>query len=64
MTKQILVSIATIFGISSMAFANGDHAGNALHVIGHMLTEPDHLAMLSVVAIAVVFAIRKLRSRA
>jgi hypothetical protein len=53
-----------VLGISTSAFANGDHSGDMLRVIGHMLAEPDHLAMLSLVVVSVLFVIRKLRSRA
>lgn len=62
MTKLILGS-AIVLGLPGNAFANGDHAGNGWHVVGHMLSEPDHLALLSLVALAVVFAIRKYRSQ-
>lgn len=63
MTKLILSS-AIILSSAGSAFANGDHAGNGWHVVGHMLSEPDHLAMLSLVAVAVFFAIRKYRNKA
>jgi hypothetical protein len=50
---------AVILGLStSTAFANGDHGGNTWQVAIHMLTEPDHLAMLSA-GIAVCFLLRK-----
>lgn len=62
MTKLILGS-AIILGSAGSAFAIGDHAGNGWHVIGHMLSEPDHLAMLSVAVVAAIFAIRKFRSQ-
>jgi hypothetical protein len=50
---------ATVLGLStSSAFANGDHGGNAWQVAIHMLTEPDHLAMLSA-GVAACFLLRK-----
>jgi hypothetical protein len=62
MTQKFFVSTFALMGMSTVAFANGDHSGSAIQVIAHMLTEPDHLAMLSLVVVAAVFAIRKIRS--
>ncbi len=62
MTKLILGSVI-ILSTAGNAFANGLHSGNGWHVISHMLSEPDHLAMLSLVAVAVFFAIRKYRNK-
>ncbi len=63
MTKLILGS-TIILSSAGSAFANGDHSGNGWHVIGHMLSEPDHLAMLSLVVVAAYFAFRKFRRQA
>ncbi len=57
-TTTILVGLST-----TQALANGDHGGDAFHVFAHMLTEPDHLAMLSVAVVVAIFAIRKYRSQ-
>jgi hypothetical protein len=62
MTKQLLISTLTLLAMTGAAFANGDHGGSVLHVIGHMLSEPDHLAMLSVAGVA-AFAIYRLSRR-
>ncbi len=52
MTKLFLVSTALLAGSASGAFANGDHSGSLFHTLSHMLSEPDHLAMLSASALA------------
>ena len=62
MTKLILGS-AIILSSAGNAFANGDHSGNGWHALGHMLSQPDHLAILSLVVAAVFFAIRKSQSK-
>ena len=47
--------------IPYVAFAHpGDHSTTGLL---HMLTEPDHLALLAVIVAAAVFGILKLRAR-
>jgi hypothetical protein len=64
MTKQVLISIA-VLGISAGgAFANGDHSGDVLRVLAHIWSEPDHLAMFSLVVIAAVVVLRKYRRQA
>jgi hydrogenase/urease accessory protein HupE len=52
MTKLILISTFMVSASTGAAFAHGDHTGNALQVVAHMLSEPDHLAMLSVAGLA------------
>jgi hypothetical protein len=64
MTKLFLSTLAVTSLSATDALANGNHSGDAFRVLIHMLSEPDHLAMLSVVVIAAFVAIRKLRSRA
>jgi hypothetical protein len=56
--NKILVSTFTLIGSSTLAAAHPDQP-NALF---HLLTEPDHLAILSLVAIATIFAFRKYRA--
>jgi hydrogenase/urease accessory protein HupE len=51
MTKTISLSAIAILGQTSSAFAGGDHSGNVMPIVLHMLTEPDHLAMMSMVAV-------------
>ena len=62
MAKQILISALMVSASAGAAFAHGDHSGNVLQVVGHMLTEPDHLAMLSVAGL-VAFALYRLSRR-
>jgi hydrogenase/urease accessory protein HupE len=66
MTK--LVSLSVFIMILSMtdAFAfgpSGDHSGNIFQLMVHMLTEPDHLAMLSAAG-ALAFVLYKYLQRA
>jgi hypothetical protein len=63
MTNQISLSIAALGLFSSGAFAHGDHSGSVFQVLGHMLSEPDHLAMLSVAAIVVTVLFRVARRK-
>jgi hydrogenase/urease accessory protein HupE len=59
MTKMISLSALVLAGTASSAFAHGDHSGDVLQVLAHLLTEPDHLAMLSV-AVVVGFGLYRL----
>ena len=63
MTRLISMTAILVSLSNTQALANGNHSGDAFHVFAHMLTEPDHLAMLSVVVVAAIFAIRKYRSQ-
>jgi hypothetical protein len=58
MTQRILISLLALLGMSSFAVAHPDQP-NALF---HLLTEPDHLAIVSLVVVAGIFAVRKIRS--
>jgi hydrogenase/urease accessory protein HupE len=54
------LSLALI-ALSSPAFAHpGDHSGTGLF---HLLTEPDHLAMVAVLLVVVVGGVLAFRSR-
>jgi hydrogenase/urease accessory protein HupE len=59
MTKTISLSALVLAGTASNALAHGDHSGNTLQALTHLLTEPDHLAMLSV-AVVVGFGLYRL----
>jgi hypothetical protein len=58
MTQRVVILVLALLGMTRVALAHPDQP-NALF---HLLTEPDHLAMLSLVVIAGVFAVRKIRS--
>jgi hypothetical protein len=58
MTQRILISVLAFLGMSTVVAAHPDQP-NALF---HLLTEPDHLAILSLVVVAILFAVRKIRS--
>jgi hypothetical protein len=58
MTKLFSFTAVVLGFSTSSAFANGNHSGDAWQVAIHMLTEPDHLAMLSA-GIAACFLLRK-----
>ena len=52
---------ALLLTLPSAALAHpGDHTGLGLR---HLLTEPDHLAMLAAVVVVAAVILRKLRSR-
>jgi hypothetical protein len=61
--KKILIAAVTLGLTANAAFAHpGEHAMTVLKTIGHLLTEPDHLAMI-VVGIVVVGVLFYKRSR-
>lgn len=62
MTKMISLSTMALGFSTTAALAHGDHGGDLAHVVYHLLSEPDHLAMLSVVA-GVAFMIFKVSRR-
>jgi hydrogenase/urease accessory protein HupE len=50
--KKFLIATGGLLSTSGAAFAHpGDHALNMLNSLVHLLTEPDHLAMLLVAAL-------------
>jgi hydrogenase/urease accessory protein HupE len=52
--KKILIATATLVSTSSLALAHsGEHALSVLNSVVHLLTEPDHLAMIAVGIIVV-----------
>jgi hydrogenase/urease accessory protein HupE len=53
------VSLLAIMSLSLPAIAHSEHS-SALNGIIHFMTEPDHLALLGLVAAVVVFAVRKM----
>jgi hydrogenase/urease accessory protein HupE len=55
MIKRIFVS-GLVLGLSARAALAhpGDHALSALGSVAHLLTEPDHLAMLGIAVILVL----------
>lgn len=62
--KRILTSSLILAAMSSAAFAHpGDHQFTLAATLVHLLTEPDHLAMLSAAVVAVVLAWRWGKSR-
>jgi len=63
MTKVISISTVLLGLSASNAFAHGDHSGAVLQVLAHMLTEPDHLAMLSVGGVIAGIAIYRFSRR-
>jgi hypothetical protein len=64
MTKLFSLSAILLAGSTSAAFAIGDHNGSIVELAAHMLTEPDHLAMLSVAAVVGVVLYRLSRRSA
>jgi hydrogenase/urease accessory protein HupE len=63
--NKFLIAAATLVASSSAALAHaGDHAYTLLNSIGHVLSEPDHLAMIvvGVVVVGVLFYKRSRRS--
>jgi hypothetical protein len=58
--KKILTTAIATLGFSSTAFAHpGEHAFNVANSLIHLLTEPDHLAMLALGAAVVGVLIYK-----
>ncbi len=63
--KKILFATVTLVSTSSVALANsGEHALSVLSSLAHLLTEPDHLAMIAVgiIVVGVLFYKRSRRS--
>ncbi len=63
--KKILFATVTLVSTSSVALAHsGEHALSVLSSLAHLLTEPDHLAMIAVgiIVVGVLFYKRSRRS--
>ncbi len=63
--KQFSISAATLAATTTAAVAHtGDHALTVLNSLVHVLTEPDHLAMITVgiVVVGVLFYKRSRRA--
>jgi hypothetical protein len=57
---RISLSLATLVATATTVWAHpADHAMPAVQSILHLLTEPDHLAMLAIAAAAAVFLVRR-----
>jgi hydrogenase/urease accessory protein HupE len=66
MTKLVSLSAFMMALSTADAFAfgpSGDHGGNLFQLLAHMLTEPDHMAMLSAAG-AVAFVLYRYLQRA
>jgi hydrogenase/urease accessory protein HupE len=51
--KRTLTTLLVLTATAGSAFAHpGDHAFSLVGSLAHLLTEPDHLAMMGVVALA------------
>jgi hypothetical protein len=64
MTKLVLLSTFMMVLSTADVFAfgpSGDHSGNVFQLLAHMLTEPDHLAILSAAGAVVFVLYRYLR---
>ncbi len=62
---RFLIASATLAASTGAAFAHpGEHAFSLLNSIAHLLTEPDHLAMIigAIVIVGVLFRVRSRRS--
>lgn len=63
--NKFLIAAATLITTSSVALAHsGEHALSVLNSLGHLLTEPDHLAVIAVgiVVVGVLFYKRSRRA--
>jgi hydrogenase/urease accessory protein HupE len=63
--KKILIATATLISTTGAALAHpGDHTLTLLNSIVHILSEPDHLAMIAVgvIVVGVLFYKRSRRS--
>jgi hydrogenase/urease accessory protein HupE len=63
--KKILIATATLLSTTGVALAHpGEHAMTLLNSVAHVLTEPDHLAMIAVgvIVVGVLFYKRSRRS--
>jgi hydrogenase/urease accessory protein HupE len=62
--KRIVVSGLVLGGTATAAFAHpGDHALPVLNSLSHLVTEPDHVAMLVGAAAVAFVLLRMLRAR-
>ena len=63
--NKFLIATATLVSTSSVALAHpGEHALSVLNSVVHLLTEPDHLAMIAfgIIVVGVLFYKRARRS--
>jgi hydrogenase/urease accessory protein HupE len=63
--KKILIATATLVSTAGVAMAHpGDHEFSFLSSVAHILSEPDHLAMIAVavIVVGVLFYKRSRRS--
>lgn len=62
--KSVFVKISAVVTalIGTPAFAHSDH-GSVVGGFVHFMTEPDHLAFSALVAVAVIFAVRKIATK-
>jgi hydrogenase/urease accessory protein HupE len=63
--NKFLIAAATLASTASVASAHpGEHALSVLNSVAHVLTEPDHLAMIAigVIVVGVLFYKRSRRS--
>jgi hydrogenase/urease accessory protein HupE len=64
MTKLFSLSAFMMALSTAEAFAlgpSGDHGGNIFQLLAHMLSEPDHLAMLSAAGVVAFILYRHMR---
>jgi hydrogenase/urease accessory protein HupE len=63
--KKLMMSIATLMAVTTVAKAHpGEHAFSMAQSLFHLLTEPDHLAMMAAAAALAAVLWFKLRKRA
>ena len=63
--KKTVISTLVLAAMASPAFAHpGDHVFSMLGSLVHLLTEPDHLAMMAVAAVVGFFIYRRARRSA
>jgi hydrogenase/urease accessory protein HupE len=62
--KKMIISSLVLAGVATPALAHpGDHSYDLAKSLFHLLTQPDHLAMLAVAIAAIAFAVFKFRGR-